>query len=411
MERHELKTPRPKAAANRRKLTDIFIRSVAAPAKTRLWWDIGQGGLALQVTPKGTKSFKVVYQHEGKLRWFHVDRYPAVGLAEARMIARKIRAKAALGEDPHGDKVAARIEARQGDSLENVSRQYVNQWARRNNKSWRQAHGLMQRYVLPSLGKRKVKNIGRRDIRAIFDKLTFEQNSPILANQVLAAVSKILSWAVKRDIAATNMARDIDRNPTKSVERFLSDKELKLVWPAFEQLGFNKTMALRLILITAQRPGEICAMRWEDIDLGKGVWTLPGNPDKGWPGTKNGRTHEVPLTVPALEILAELEPQESGPVFPHRIPSVLSVWKALGIDRFRPHDLRATAATGMDALGISKEYISRVLNHVEGGVTASYIRHDAMEQKRRALDAWGLRLMAIVEGQEPPSKVVQIRAG
>ncbi len=86
------------------------------------------------------------------------------------------------------------------------------------------------------------------------------------------------------------------------------------------------------------------------------------------------------------------------------------VWKALGIPRFRPHDLRATVASGMDALGIHKEHISRVLNHAEGGTTAGYIRHDHMDQKRRALEAWAAHLTAVVEGREKASGVVDFTA-
>ncbi len=92
------------------------------------------------------------------------------------------------------------------------------------------------------------------------------------------------------------------------------------------------------------------------------------------------------------------------------IPVTKEVWKALGIPRFRPHDLRATVSTGMDALGIHKEHISRVLNHMEGDVTAGYIRHDKLEQKRRALDAWGNHLTAVVEGREKASGVVDFTA-
>ena len=544
MERHKL-TSRPKAAPNRRQLNDVFIRGVAAPPKTRLWWDTQQGGLALQVTPTGHKSFKCVYRHAGRVRWFHIDSYPSIGLKEARDIALQIRSRAALGEDPHSDKVASRtgdtlknvaeryverharrankswrqadhlmrryvlptlgsrkiqnikrreirqifdqrgtasylkrdvaalqvtptghksfkcvyrhagrvrwfhidsypsiglkeardialqirsraalgedphsdkVASRTGDTLKNVAERYVERHARRANKSWRQADHLMRRYVLPTLGSRKIQNIKRREIRQIFDHLT-EENHPIMANQVLAAVSKVLSWAEDKEIVETNVARGIRRNKTNGADRFLSDEELALVWPEFEKrLGPARAMALRLILVTAQRPGEVCAMRWQDIDLNKAVWSLPGSPDKEWPGTKNGRTHQVPLSVPALEILQELGLEESGPVFPHergcmRIPSVQPIWKALGMQRFRPHDLRATAASGMDALGIHKEHISRVLNHVEGGTTAGYIRHDNMEQKRRALEAWALRLKAVVQDREPPSKVVPIRAG
>ena len=83
----------------------------------------------------------------------------------------------------------------------------------------------------------------------------------------------------------------------------------------------------------------------------------------------------------------------------------------MGIARVRTDQLRATEASGMDALGISEEHIGRVLNHSKGGVTASYIRHDKLAQKRRALEAWGEPLMAVVERRTPATGVVDIRSG
>ena len=92
-------------------------------------------------------------------------------------------------------------------------------------------------------------------------------------------------------------------------------------------------------------------------------------------------------------------------------PETVKLWKGLGIPRFRPHNLRATAATGMDELGIHKEHIARVLNHIEGDQTAAYIRHDKMQQKRFALEAWGSHLMEVVERRTPESAVVDFRTG
>ena len=97
-----------KAAPNRRLLTDVFIRGVAAPPKTRLWWDTKQGGLALQVTPTGHKSFKVVYRHGGRVRWFNLGSCSRTGLARARENAEVICARATLGEDPQADKFGIR---------------------------------------------------------------------------------------------------------------------------------------------------------------------------------------------------------------------------------------------------------------------------------------------------------------
>ena len=134
-------------------------------------------------------------------------------------------------------------------------------------------------------------------------------------------------------------------------------------------------------------------MRWEHLDLDACLWSMPGAATEVWPGTKNSRDHGVPLTDPVLALLCELEPEPKGYVFPAprgciRIPSTVPIWRAAGIPRFRPHDLRATAATGMDRLGVPANHIALVLNHVDGSVTASYIRHDRRQHKRAALEAW-----------------------
>jgi len=79
-----------KAAPNRKKLTDLFVRSVKSRDRTFLVWDTQQGKLALQVTPNGTKSWKCVYRFGDRVRWYHIARYPEMGLAEARGIACKL---------------------------------------------------------------------------------------------------------------------------------------------------------------------------------------------------------------------------------------------------------------------------------------------------------------------------------
>ena len=147
-------------------------------------------------------------------------------------------------------------------------------------------------------------------------------------------------------------------------------------------------------------------MRWEHIDWDELLWTMPGAPTKGWPGTKNKREHEVPLTYPVLQLLRELESAKEGFVFPSTkpgrhivIPCIRTIWQENDIPRFRPHDLRATAATGMDRLGILKENIRLVLNHVDGDVTDSYIRYPKRERKLSTLKRWSEELQAILKGE------------
>jgi integrase len=151
---------------------------------------------------------------------------------------------------------------------------------------------------------------------------------------------------------------------------------------------------LRLALVTAQRGGEICAMRWDELDLQAGVWTIPASK------AKNGLAHRVPLSALALEILEAL-PREDAYVFvgargsrQHR-----EAVQSIELDDFRPHDLRRTAASRMASIGVSRIAISKILNHVETGVTAIYDRHGYDAEKREALTRWALELRRIVDGE------------
>ena len=395
---------RSKAPASKHRLTDAFLRNLKPRTKTYMVWDDRQSRFGVQVTPAGTITFKCTYTFGKRLRWISLARYPSLTLKDARDIAQTIQAKAtlakAMGEK---DPMAKKVADREGKALREVAASYVERYAKQANKSWRQGENLMKKYILPKLGTQPAEEIIQQDIQRIFNHLTIDENKPVLANQVLAAVSAVLQWAVQQHIIEQNVAYGIKRNKVKAEERFLTDEEVKSVWPELVD-------PLRLILVLGQRPGEIANMRWDDIDLNKKIWTLPGEPDGTWPGTKNARTHEVPLSEQAIAILEELGPKEKGMVFNGQIPRTGGIWKELNIPRFRPHDLRATASTGMDLLGFTEEHIGRVLNHAQSGVTQSYIRHSHFEQKRQALEAWGGHLQAVVEGRQAPSSVVPIRS-
>ncbi len=415
--------PKRKHKKGKPRLSNGFIRNVKVQ-KRCFYWDeeppVGQLGLGLRVSPSGNKTFVVQYRYQGRLRWYMIDQYGAIGLKEARAAARIIRARAALGEDPQGEKVQARKEAREGETFEQVHRSYVENSASRRNKSWPQQDKMMKRYVLPTLGRRKIKHIARKDLRAIFDELTGAGRGA-LANQVMAAASATFSYAVKQEIIDANPVKGVERNKLSPGTRFLSNDEIRTVWPLFDNLGLYQSTVLKLVLLTASRPGEVCAMCWDHIDWDERLWTMPGAPTKGWPGTKNKRDHDVPLTGTVLTLLRELDPAgahelgKKGFVFPSTkrgrhivIPSIRTIWQENDIPRFRPHDLRATAATGMDRLGILKENIRLVLNHVDGDVTDSYIRHHTRERKLSTLKRWSEELHAIRKSEGKTDRKAEV---
>ncbi len=168
--------------------------------------------------------------------------------------------------------------------------------------------------------------------------------------------------------------------------------------------------ALRLTLVTGQRPGEVIGIRWNEID-GK-WWTLPGE------RSKNKRPHRVYLTDLARSLLGG---PSDGPMFPSpRNPdkamennaapqAVRKNLPTLELEDFKPHDLRGTVTTQMSKMGIEKHTRERVQNHIDSSVSAKhYDAYDYDAEKRQALEKWSRKLKQIVEGANE-EKVVTLR--
>jgi hypothetical protein len=136
---------------------------------------------------------------------------------------------------------------------------------------------LIRRHALPRWGNLRASSVGRADVRAMMSRI----DAPVLANQVLAAVSAIFSWAVKQEVVGTNPCRGVDRNATRSRERVLSDSEIPRFWSAFDDAGLIISTALKTILLTGQRPGELGRTSGTcDPPVGGtvGFWKLPMPP-------------------------------------------------------------------------------------------------------------------------------------
>jgi integrase len=169
----------------------------------------------------------------------------------------------------------------------------------------------------------------------------------------------------------------------------------------------------RLRLLTAQRGGELHGATWQEIDLVGGWWTIPAE------RSKNGLAHRVPLSPQAVRILKALKAKESAWVFPssnklkqhinHAQKAIERVVERSKVE-FRGHDLRRTAASLMVGAGVARLVVSKILNHVETGVTAVYDRHSYDLEKRAALDFWGRRLEAIISNKRTRARLLRFSA-
>lgn len=402
------------------KLTDVRVQSLKPKASRYEVWDPAAPGFGVRVTPKGIKSFVYLYRYEGLARRMTLGRYPQLSLSNARV--KYAKAKAALevkGTDPGRSLVEGRAASRAAPTVSQLVDEYIEKWAIPRKRSWKEDKRLLEHDVIPALGRKKAASITRRDIRLLLDSI-IERGAPIAANRVLAVVRKMFRFAVSRDIVPSNPCEAIEA-PAKesSRERVLSKQELATLWQrmASDELKMSETvrMALRLMLATGQRKGEVVGSHWNEFDLKTGWWTVP--PEK----SKNGLPHRVPLSPLALTLLKRIRelsgdsellfpsPRGNKPIRDDAVSkAVRRDETALGVDHFTPHDLRRTAASQMASAGISRLVISKILNHVDSGVTAVYDRHGYDKEKRQALNAWGRQLESIVSGKKA-SKVVNIK--
>ena len=384
------------------------MRAVRAEAAAFAVWDTYQRGLCLRVQPTGQRSYKAVYSYRRKARWVHIGDANAVGLADARKITGKIMVAVAEGKDP----LAERQAERDTDTFAELIERYA-EHVQKKNKSWKQGDALLRRHLLPRWGSLKVRAIARRDVRSAVASIA----APVVANQTLKAASAFFSWAVREEIVAVNPCKGVDQNKTASRERILSDAELPLFWSAFGDAGLVRSAALKMILLTGQRPGEVAHMRKEHV--AEGWWTMPGaaDPSSGWPGTKNGQTHRVWLPAAARDIVAELtENGASGFVFAterDKSVGILSgamrdICATLGVkDKVTPHDLRRTHGTAITRLGFTRDAMNRIQNHKEGGIADVYDRHEYAAENKRVMEAVARHLLALAEGSQDSDTVVR----
>jgi integrase len=395
--------------ARKQRLTDRSVRAIKPEAAAFAVWDTYQRGLALRVQPTGQKAWKFVYSR-GKPRWYHIGD-AAIGVDEARKIAAEVMIEVARGKDP----VAERMAARGSGTFGELAERYVEEYAKRKNKSWRQADALARKHLMPRWGKLDARSITRSDVRAVVGQI----ESPSVANQVRLAASAIFTWGTKQELVTVNPCKGIEENKVQSRERVLSDSEIPQFWAAFDSAGLVRSSALKVLLLTGQRPGEVSCMRREHVD--GGWWTMPGAPDEklGWPGTKNEQTHRVWLPEAARAIVAELGDASTGFVFTvgsrgNAVDGLDDDMRAICAelkvkDKVTPHDLRRTHGTTVTRLGFGRDAMNRIQNHREGGIADVYDRHEYAEENRKIMEAVAARVAALAEGRSAPDNVVPMR--
>ena len=399
-----------------RALTDAEVRNLKPEAGRRVVvYDAKARGLCLRITPS-TKSWSFIYRPRGSLkqRRYTIGDYPAWSLTEARDKALALRHAVQDGGDP----VTERKRKREMLTLAALAERFISKHAKPRLRTWQKYESLLRVHVLPVVGERHAEEVTRAEFANLLDKVA--ERAPIAANRTQNTLSSLYGWAVSEGLAASNPMTGLRPRAEEIVkDRVLSEDEIRAFWAATTSIPAGYRDALRLILLTGQRPGECAGIAAEELDVERRLWTIPAS------RSKNKRSHLVPLVGEAREIVLRVaEGKRKGALLATprgRAPSVVDLAKAF--ERVRDggvfeapataHDLRRTAATVMARLEIDRLTLAYVLNHASltrRTVTGStYDQHDYLPQKRRALEALDREIARIVAGETSTSNIVALR--
>jgi integrase len=385
----------------------LISKMSAPPTGNYIEYDSEIPGFGVRITAAGVVAFILNYRIHGRERRYTVGRYPELTATAARERALHLRGRILDGHDPLEERERERTEPTLGD----LATQYLEQYAATHKRqtSLRNDRQMIEKIIVPKLGKLRLNSIGKKDIESLHAGL---KSTPYRANRVLALLSKMFTLAGQWGLRADNPAHGVPRFHEDRRERWLSAEEIHCFSDALDKYtDQNAANALRLLLLTGAREGEVLKADWSQFDLKRGIWTKPSH------HTKQNKIEYVPLSGAAVVLLDGMKPKGlTGPLFPGangdsrvtlRRPWVQAC-KAAGLaeafevkgkkrvlTRYRPtvriHDLRHTYASHLVSAGTSLQIVGRLLGHTQPQTTARYA-HVADDALRRATEAFAVML-------------------
>ena len=418
------------------RFTDTTVESIECPPgkKDVLVFDEALAGFGLRVTAgrtdddgnhrPGKRIFILQYKLAGKIRRTALGIYGTeLTTAQARKKAEVLRGQVRDRRDPVAERkatVAATFAAeaqakaaaaRDAYTVETLISEWTKHHLASRSESYRKRVPDELRRALKKWLVAPAATFARADAVKVLDAVK-SGSGPVAANRLRAEARACWTWATKRGALEINPWSATPRPLAKEVARarVLTDFELRTLYEAAGSLTAPQDVLVRILILTGQRRGEVAGMRWSELDIDTGTWSLPGE------RTKNGQPHVVPLTAEVVTLLRTVK-RHKGAVCVFgatgKTPfsgfgklkaaldkklaeAVAEAAEAAGTPKpktqaWTVHDLRRSLATGLQRLGVRLEVTEAVLNHVSGsrsGIVGVYQRHGWEREKAAALAAW-----------------------
>jgi len=387
------------------KITKRCIENAELANTDYFIWDEELHGFGLRVYSTGRLSFVVQYRTVGRTRRISIGKYPATTADEARKAARQLLAAVDRGEDPSGQRKAARS----APSVKELCERYLSEHVEKRNgtRTAKEFRRLVERHIKPALDTLKVDSVTRQDIAKLHASMSA---TPRQANHALSVLSKMFNlaemWGLRPD--NTNPCRLIERYPETIRERFLTDEELARLGGALAEFESQKRIsqeraaAIRLLALTGCRLSEILGLTWAEVDLENSLLHL--NRSKTGPRI-------VVLGAPAKSLIEGLvqrvvtpwvlyDKESGSPVSVYMMENTWrSVRRRADLSDVRLHDLRHTVGTFAGQTGANAFLVRDKLGHKTLAMTDRYVGRD-IAPLRLLSDQVERRIAAALEGAE-----------
>jgi integrase len=397
------------------RLSNKFVANLTGE---EMWWDDDPKatGFGVRSYPGGGKSFFIDYRLNGRQRRYTVGPFPRWSAEAAREEAKKLRKAIDRGVDPAGDKRERRTAADVQDLIDRYVADHL------PKKTITGARVNDEKRMLAEIGDKlgrhtKVAHVHGGDIANMHRRIT-ESGRPVRANRILAVCSKMFSLSLVplagetlpwRNALQGNPAKGVQKNPEEGRERFFSQPELEAISNALAKYDGVGADCVRLIMLCGCRPAEAMSATFEQFDAEPGFWIKPSA------HVKQRKTHKLPLSPPAIELVDRLRKKRKGKwLFPgdkpgEHLAALHHVWthvrKETGLGKdAKVYSLRHTFASVGAGGGLSLLIVGRLLGHSQARTTQKYA-HIADDPLREA----ATKITTTIIGKGKGAAVVPLR--
>lgn len=384
-------------------------------------------GLLLRVTPRGVKTFSVIYRVPGEggvnasgrllagpQHRITLGPTPPLSLSAARERAREHLRAASEGRDPR-PLLREQHLVKHTNTFESALKTFMEREIKPKVSAWRNVERTLQQHIEPHWATTPVRDIRRSDVHERLDALV-EAGTIGAAREVRKHLSRFFNWAVDREIISHNPVLGLrrgDLEPNEEAGRELNDAELRAVWHASKEIGYPFGTLFQLLMLTGQRRGEWAEAKRSEINADSQWLEVPRARFKG------RRDHIVPLVPSVWDMVKSLPEWEGDDSFllstraGKRPISGFSQAKQdidaaalkllrksdpeATLARYRIHDLRVTCETRLARLGFNQEVRDAVLGHAKPGLQKTYNKYEYLEEKRGALTAYAEHIASVVK--------------